>query len=251
MKGTNHLLILTGWFLSCQMRAGKLGTQIEAAFKQMDTAGTELECFQALQKQEQLSATYRISNLWEEVQKQKDLERILQTRYGDQLSELERLQHSIEAYRLHAERDEENAAAKNNDSAMDDADTALNQSVVPNPETPIPMEEVTTKETVIEQSESSDLETPSPMEELPTKENALEAEAEAAVKQSAPSDIQTPDHVDEGNSVEVLNNTYEMRSQQLDAAEVDAGLGSEGGIDDGEKENATSAAANLETAGES
>ncbi|KAJ6292040.1 hypothetical protein OIU76_024024 [Salix suchowensis] len=49
----------------------------------MDTAGTELECFQALQRQEQLAASHRINGLWEEVQKQKELEQALQRRYGD------------------------------------------------------------------------------------------------------------------------------------------------------------------------
>ncbi|XP_075513464.1 cell division cycle 5-like protein [Primulina tabacum] len=96
-----------------QMRAGKLGTQIEATFKQMDTAGTELECFLALQKQEQLAATRRISNLWEEVQKQKDLERILQKRYGDLLPELERVQNLTDSYRLQAKREEETATEDN------------------------------------------------------------------------------------------------------------------------------------------
>ncbi|XP_073297595.1 cell division cycle 5-like protein [Primulina huaijiensis] len=96
-----------------QMRAGKLGTQIEATFKQMDTAGTELECFIALQKQEQLAATRRISNLWEEVQKQKDLEHILQKRYGDLLPELERVKNLIDLYRLQAKREEETATEDN------------------------------------------------------------------------------------------------------------------------------------------
>ncbi|KAL6574269.1 hypothetical protein OROHE_001173 [Orobanche hederae] len=92
-----------------QMRANKLWAQVEATFKQMDMAGTELEFFQALKKQETLSATHRISNLWEEVQKQKDLEHTLQKRYGDPLTELERVQHLVNAYRLQAEREVVNA----------------------------------------------------------------------------------------------------------------------------------------------
>ncbi|KAG8369461.1 hypothetical protein BUALT_Bualt14G0016100 [Buddleja alternifolia] len=122
-----------------QMRSGKLWTQIEATFKQMDTAGTELECFQALQKQEQLAATHRISNLWEEVQKQKDLERVFQKRYGDQLKELERLQHLVDAYRLQqAEKEEEIAAVNNDDGAqpMLEAETAVDQSFAPDLQTP-------------------------------------------------------------------------------------------------------------------
>ncbi|KAG6434701.1 hypothetical protein SASPL_106342 [Salvia splendens] len=113
-----------------QMRCNKLWAQLEATFKQMDTAGTELECFQALSKQETLAATYRISNLWEEVQKQKDLERTLQKRYGDRMAELESIQHLVKAYRLQAERDLENAA-KDNDTAMDAIDTTQDQSVAP------------------------------------------------------------------------------------------------------------------------
>lgn len=89
-------------------------------FKQMDTAGTELECFQALQKQEQLAATYRITNLWEETQKQKELERVLQKRYGDLLPELQRLQHVMEVHRMKAEQEKENAA-KDKDLAPADA----------------------------------------------------------------------------------------------------------------------------------
>ncbi|XP_059309078.1 cell division cycle 5-like protein isoform X2 [Lycium ferocissimum] len=95
-----------------QMRAGKLWSQIETAFKQIDTAGTELECFRALQKQEQLAATHRIKNLWEEVQKQKELERILQKRYGDLIADKEKIQHLMDEYRKQAQMQEE-IAAKN------------------------------------------------------------------------------------------------------------------------------------------
>ncbi|KAL3647836.1 Cell cycle serine/threonine-protein kinase cdc5/MSD2 [Castilleja foliolosa] len=94
-----------------QMRAAKLWTQIESSFKQTDTAGTELECFQALQRQEQISATHRISNLWEEVQKQKELEHVLQKRYGVLASDFERLRHLMDTYRLRAVREEEEIAA--------------------------------------------------------------------------------------------------------------------------------------------
>lgn len=83
-----------------QMRAGKLSSQIEATFKQIDTSGTELECFLALQKQEQLAASHRINGLWEEVQKQKELERTLQKRYGDFVTEQERTRQIIDAYRV-------------------------------------------------------------------------------------------------------------------------------------------------------
>ena len=72
-----------------QKRAATLWRQIESTFKQMDTAGTELECFQALQKQEQLAASHRINDLWEEVQKQKEFEQTLQRSYGNLIAELE------------------------------------------------------------------------------------------------------------------------------------------------------------------
>ncbi|GMP68090.1 hypothetical protein CsSME_00027824 [Camellia sinensis var. sinensis] len=114
-----------------QMRAGKLWSQIEATFKQTDTAGTELECFQALQKQEQLAASHRINGLWEEVQKQKVLEQTLQKRYGDLTSEQERIQSLMDAYRL-----QEEIAAKNR--ALELANAATNETV-PISKTPEPV----------------------------------------------------------------------------------------------------------------
>lgn len=95
-----------------QMRAGKLSSQIEATYKQMDTATTELECFQALQKQEVVAASYRVSGLVEEVDKQKGLERILQQRYGDLIAEHERVQRILDEHRERL-RLEEEIAAKN------------------------------------------------------------------------------------------------------------------------------------------
>ncbi|KAL5566880.1 hypothetical protein UlMin_030044 [Ulmus minor] len=107
-----------------ELRAKKsLWPQIEETFKQMDTAAKELECFQALQKQEQLAASYRINNLWEEVQKQKELERTLQKQYGDLMAELERTQHLIDEYKVKAEKLEEieayNGDIKMSESAAD------------------------------------------------------------------------------------------------------------------------------------
>lgn len=96
------------------MRAGKLWSQIEATFKQMDTAGTELECFQALQKQEQYAASHRINSLWKEVKKQKELEQTLQRRYGDLIVEQERIRHLVDEHRKQAQIQEE-IAAKNHD----------------------------------------------------------------------------------------------------------------------------------------
>ncbi|XP_059665760.1 cell division cycle 5-like protein [Cornus florida] len=125
--------ILTGGY---QMRAGKLWSQIEATYKQMDTAGTELECFQALQKQELLAASHRINGLWEEVQKQKELEHTLQKRYGNLISEQERIQELMDAYRVQAQIQEE-IAAKNR--ALELAAAAANKTDVVNTETPEPV----------------------------------------------------------------------------------------------------------------
>ncbi|CAL4892201.1 unnamed protein product [Urochloa decumbens] len=56
-----------------QVQAGKLWSQVQDTYKQMNTASTELECFQELQKQEHLAASYRMLNLTEEVNKQKEM----------------------------------------------------------------------------------------------------------------------------------------------------------------------------------
>ncbi|KAI8031717.1 Cell division cycle 5-like protein [Camellia lanceoleosa] len=116
------------------MRAGKLWSQIEATFRQMDTAGTELECFHALQKQEQLAASHRINGLWEEVQKQKELERTLQKRYGDLVAKKERIQSLMDAFRV-----QEEIAAKNR--ALELANAAANESAEP-PADEIPILEI-------------------------------------------------------------------------------------------------------------
>ncbi|XP_058097768.1 cell division cycle 5-like protein [Magnolia sinica] len=93
-----------------QMRAGKLWSQIEATYKQMDTAGTELECFRALQKQEQFAATHRINGLLVEINKQKELERNLQQRYGGLIVEQDRIQRLLEEYKLELQKQAEIAA---------------------------------------------------------------------------------------------------------------------------------------------
>ena len=102
----------------------------------MDTAGTELECFQALQRQEQLAASHRINGLWEEVQKQKELEQTLQRRYGDLVAELERIQQLIINYRALAIQQEE-IAAKNR--ALELAQATAKQAAILNTELSEPM----------------------------------------------------------------------------------------------------------------
>ncbi|XWS58398.1 hypothetical protein CRYUN_Cryun08bG0031100 [Craigia yunnanensis] len=111
-----------------EKRAAALWRQIESTFKQMDTAGTELECFQALQNQEQLAASHRINCLWEEVQKQKELEQTLQRRYGNLIPELERIQNLMNVYRVQAQKQEE-AAEK--DLTLELYEAAASQAAVP------------------------------------------------------------------------------------------------------------------------
>ncbi|XP_028554480.1 cell division cycle 5-like protein isoform X2 [Dendrobium catenatum] len=95
-----------------QMRGEKLWSQIEATFKLTGTASIELECFQALQKQERAAASYRIDNLIDEVNKQKQLERTLQDRYRDLLVEEERIQRMLEEHKARLQAEEEMAARK-------------------------------------------------------------------------------------------------------------------------------------------
>ena len=84
--------------------------QIEATFKQIDTAATELECFEALKKQEMSAASHRISGIWEEVQKQKELERTLQLRYGNLFADLEKMTKIMDERKAQALKEEEIAA---------------------------------------------------------------------------------------------------------------------------------------------
>ncbi|KAI9186237.1 hypothetical protein LWI28_015144 [Acer negundo] len=108
-----------------EKRAENLRNQIQSTVKQMETAGTELECFQALQKQEQFAASSRINGLWEEVQKQKELERILQKRYGDFSAEMQRIHHLMDGYRVESQKQKEIAAEKR---ALELAEAAVNQA---------------------------------------------------------------------------------------------------------------------------
>jgi pre-mRNA-splicing factor CDC5/CEF1 len=110
-----------------------LWSQVQDTFKQMDTAATELECFQELQKQEKLAATYRVRNLTEEVNEQKALERTLQSHYGDLLSRYQRIQEQLEERRsqlkiqeaIEAENRAQDAAAQNH-AAREDNEVNLN-----------------------------------------------------------------------------------------------------------------------------
>uniref|UniRef100_A0A803M584 Cell division cycle 5-like protein n=1 Tax=Chenopodium quinoa TaxID=63459 RepID=A0A803M584_CHEQI len=114
-----------------KMRADKLKTQIELTFKQMNTAGTELDCFLALQRQENMAASFRIKGLWEEVQKQKEVEKTLQKRYGDRVAELERIRQLMDQFR----KVEEIEAKKHSEEL---AQKAANQASLMSYETPEP-----------------------------------------------------------------------------------------------------------------
>jgi DNA repair ATPase RecN len=94
-----HTNVLTCENGKLQTRAGKLWSQTEATYKQVNNLSTELSCFKELQKQERLAASYRINNLLDEVNKQKTLESQLQCQYGDLLSESERLQNLLEEHK--------------------------------------------------------------------------------------------------------------------------------------------------------
>ncbi|KAF5206703.1 hypothetical protein FRX31_003710 [Thalictrum thalictroides] len=68
----------------------------------MDTAVTELECFQALQKQEHYAGSHRINGLFEEIKRQKKLVENVQKRYGDLVAEKERIQRLLEEHKRQA-----------------------------------------------------------------------------------------------------------------------------------------------------
>lgn len=203
------------------MRAGKLCSQIEATFKQLDTAGTELGCFQALQKQEQVAATHRINGLWEEVQKQKELEQTLQRRYGDVIAEQEKIQSLIDEYRQEAKIQEENAATNR---ALELSEAVTCQMDVENPE-PAAVNELGDSVQVDpspggmpDQKIDSDLE-----QHHASPKHDLDADAG---NQTAVVELEIPDIVassDElGNSFPSDPSQDEMRGQKLDAAEEEA-----------------------------
>lgn len=206
-----------------QMRAGKLWTQIEATFKQMDTAGTELECFQALQKQEQLAASHRINGLWEEVQKQKELEQTLQSRYGDLIAEQERIQSLIDEYRVQAKIQEE-IAAKNRALELAEAETC--QMDVENPEPAAADELGNSVQVDPSHGGLPDQKMDSSQEEYHTSpKHDADADADAA-NHITVAGLESPDAV---AASDVLGNSFpadpshdEMPGQKPDAAEGEA-----------------------------
>ncbi|CAN8305714.1 unnamed protein product [Cochlearia groenlandica] len=85
-----------------ERRAETVWSQIEASLKQIEIGGTEVECFKALKRQEEMAATFRKKNLEDEVVKQKETERKLQARYGDLLAKLEKAEEIIVGFRAQA-----------------------------------------------------------------------------------------------------------------------------------------------------
>ena len=85
-----------------QKRAETVWSQIEASLKQIEIGGTEVECFKALKRQEEMAASFRKKNLEEEVVKQKETERRLQARYGELLSTLEKAEELMVGFRAQA-----------------------------------------------------------------------------------------------------------------------------------------------------
>lgn len=114
-----------------QIRSAKLVSQIEATFKQMETAGMELECFQALQKQEELAASIRINNLFNEVNQQKELERTMQQRYGSLVAEKERIEGILEWHNAEMARQQELAMQTQVHESPVSAEATNNQTVEP------------------------------------------------------------------------------------------------------------------------
>ncbi|CAA0184263.1 unnamed protein product [Arabidopsis thaliana] len=85
-----------------ERRAETVWTQIEATLKQAEIGGTEVECFKALKRQEEMAASFRKKNLQEEVIKQKETESKLQTRYGNMLAMVEKAEEIMVGFRAQA-----------------------------------------------------------------------------------------------------------------------------------------------------
>lgn len=197
-----------------KMRADKLKAQIELTFKQMNTAGTELDCFLALQRQEKLAASLRIKGIWEEVQKQKELEKALQKRYGDHVTELERVQQLMDQYRIQAQQLEEMEAKR---QAEELAKAVAHQTEVPSSdaaEAPSAMEVDSSNDT------KPDQEAPTEEVKKTSLENVMHVDGDAAPVRDEHSTALPP----EASSKESSGNTEVGERQNADGAEVPDGL---------------------------
>ncbi|KAI5566752.1 hypothetical protein POPTR_013G046300v4 [Populus trichocarpa] len=193
-----------------QIRAERqLLPPIEVTLKQMDTAGTELECFQALQRQEQLAASHRINGLWEEVQKQKELEQTLQRRYGDLVAELERIQQLIINYRALAIQQEE-IAAKNR--ALELAQATAKQAAILNTELsePMPSDELGSSLPV----GSSDEKASDQQMDIDSEKVHSARATDTSLTNNVPSDPMPSDEL--GSSLPVGSSDEKVSDQQMD-----------------------------------
>jgi pre-mRNA-splicing factor CDC5/CEF1 len=196
--------------LNDQIRAERqLLPPIEVTLKQVDTAGTELECFQALQRQEQLAASHRINGLWEEVQKQKELEQTLQRRYGDLVAELERIQQLIINYRALAIQQEE-IAAKNR--ALELAQATAKQAAILNtePSEPMPSEELGSS---LPGGSSDEKASDQPMDIDSEKVHSARA-TDTSLTNNVPSEPMPSDEL--GSSLPVGSSDEKVSDQQMD-----------------------------------
>lgn len=197
-----------------KVRADKLKTQIELTFKQMNTSGTELDCFLALQRQEKLAASLRIKGLWEEVQKQKELEKALQKRYGDLVAELERVQQLMDEYRIQAQQLEEMEAMR---QAEELAKAVVHQTEVPTSdaaEAPSAMEVDSSNDMKPDQ----EADTPAEEVQKTSLENVMHVDGDAAPVMDEHSTAPP-----EPSSKESSGNT-EVGERNADAAEVSDGV---------------------------
>jgi pre-mRNA-splicing factor CDC5/CEF1 len=196
--------------LNDQIRAERqLLPPIEVTLKQVDAAGTELECFQALQRQEQLAASHRINGLWEEVQKQKELEQTLQRRYGDLVAELERIQQLIINYRALAIQQEE-IAAKNR--ALELVQATAKQAAILNtePSEPMPSEELGSSLPVGSSDEKA---SDQPMDIDSEKVHSARA-TDTSLTNNVPSEPMPSDEL--GSSLPVGSSDEKVSDQQMD-----------------------------------
>lgn len=130
VKLEQKLRVLTQGY---QVRGENLWRNIEQRHKEMDLLLTELDCFRALHRQEQLAAPRRIESLQEEVQMMAERERSIQLRYENLLVERENLKHLIQGHDA-AKIVSENGPVSEKDVEMDgrpDGEEIVTPEVIP------------------------------------------------------------------------------------------------------------------------
>ncbi|KAG2307557.1 hypothetical protein Bca4012_032413 [Brassica carinata] len=81
-------------------KAETVWSQIEASLKQIEIGRTEVECFKALKRQEEMAATFKKKNQEEEVSKQKEREWKLHARYENLLSTFQKGKEIMVGFRV-------------------------------------------------------------------------------------------------------------------------------------------------------